>query len=335
MSAGRGAHPELWAAKFRKNSIVIRCLVPCALLLVLLCIVIITQLILRLAYLPKKLHVLETTDVEDGSCDMLSTESEGAKSNSNNNCDKARGCTSAVITYSNGAGAKSGHYCKVQANHCAYASLSRDTECIDNRNLEKCVSNPIKNMLHLVEPAAWAKVVLLQECCRRYRHVLWLDADILIMNGSKYPVEKFAAMGLKRGFGIVMTKQNQVLAPFNSGIISVRCSGGSDDSIVHEFLSETLKGSRQGEYRWFWLWEQGVMARLYRRFEGYRSVVHALGPQRETQCNPANKLCSANEFAVHFHCCSRSYQRFFLRYFCHSKMRSKVLERMYRRVCTA
>lgn len=211
----------------------------------------------------------------------------------------------AVVTYSDVLGSKTGHYCKVRANHCAYAELVGDADCTDNRNLEMCVDPIALQSFHLSHPAAWAKVSLLHHCCRHFEYVLLLDVDLIVMDAEKYPLERFVReAGAKNKF-LTFTGTGVEKTPINSGLLGSRCAIASSleikdaPTVGEECLSKTLENSRSMPWRMNELWEQRTMRKLCLENQKYRNGILLVLPERETQCFPKSGDCSADDISVH------------------------------------
>lgn len=277
----------------------------------------------------------ERNDSNDGSCIQLKNRYPDLSPDGAHKIKRKR---FAVVTYSDGNGSKTGHYCKVRANHCAYAELDGDADCIDNRNLERCVDRIALQSFHFIHPAAWAKVSLLQHCCRHYEYALLLDADLIVMDPEKYPLERFVREAEAKNKDLTFTGTGVEKTPINSGLIGIRCATASsletkDESrIGEEFLSKTLENSRSTSWRMNGLWEQRTMRKLYLENQKYREGILLL-PEKETQCYPKGGECSGDEFSVHFLGDKSKYERQFLRYFCESRMSSETVDAIRENVC--
>jgi hypothetical protein len=113
-------------------------------------------------------------------------------------------------------------------------------------------------------PAPWSKVVLLRELARRYELLLWLDADLVIVDRSLDIAEE-----LEEGRFLYLaehaTKEGRMP---NSGVMLLR---GGEPTI--EFLEEVYAQEDLVEHRW---WENAAICRLL----GYR--LDPVGPGAPT-----------------------------------------------------
>jgi hypothetical protein len=103
-------------------------------------------------------------------------------------------------------------------------------------------------------PAPWSKVVLLRELAARHELLLWLDADLVIVNGSLD-----IAGELEEGRFLYMVEhQTKAGRMPNSGVMLLR---GGDETIA--FLDEVHAQTDLVSHRW---WENAAICRLL----GYR-----------------------------------------------------------------
>lgn len=228
-------------------------------------------------------------DSNDGSCDLLANRYPALKPGGAETIQRKR---FAVVTYSDILGSKTEHYCKVRANHCAYAELESDADCIDNRNLEMCMDSIALQAFHLIHPAAWAKVSLLQYCCRHYEYVLLLDADLIVMDPAKYALRHFVNDAKAKNNDLTFTGTGVKETPINSGLMGIRCSTSSSKGIQNksrtgeEFLRKTLEKSRSISWRVNGLWEQRTMRKLYLENQKYQDGALLVLLESATQCSP-------------------------------------------------
>lgn len=103
-------------------------------------------------------------------------------------------------------------------------------------------------------PAPWSKIVLLRRLAETHELVLWLDADLVIVDGSRDIADE-----LEQGrFLYLVEHHTQEGSMPNSGVMLLR--GGAD---TVAFLDEVYAQEDLVEHRW---WENAAICRLL----GYR-----------------------------------------------------------------
>lgn len=99
-------------------------------------------------------------------------------------------------------------------------------------------------------PVPWSKVPLLRELNARYEHLLWLDADLTIVDGRR-DIAADLPEGSLQGFVRHTTKEGTMP---NSGVWIMRCGPELDAFLEAIWAQEDLV-----EHRW---WENAAICRL-------------------------------------------------------------------------
>ena len=99
-------------------------------------------------------------------------------------------------------------------------------------------------------PAPWSKVVLLRELARNYDLLLWLDADLVIVDGSTDIAEELEE---DRFLYLVEHHTKEGRMP-NSGVMLLR---GGEATI--KFLDDVYAQEDLADHRW---WENAAICRL-------------------------------------------------------------------------
>lgn len=114
--------------------------------------------------------------------------------------------------------------------------------------------------LDRTRPAPWSKVVLLRELAQRYHLLLWLDADVVIVDRSTDIAEELEP---ERFLYLVEHETKEGRMP-NSGVMLLR---GGEPTVA--FLDDVYAQDDLIEHRW---WENAAICRLL----GYR--LDPIGP---------------------------------------------------------
>ncbi len=111
-------------------------------------------------------------------------------------------------------------------------------------------------------PIPWSKVPLLRELNARYDTLVWLDADLVIVDGRRDIAEDLPGDKL---LGLVRHQAKDGLMP-NSGVMVLRCGSEADAFLANVWSQEDLI-----DHRW---WENAAICRLL----GYTLDPVAPGP---------------------------------------------------------
>ena len=117
-------------------------------------------------------------------------------------------------------------------------------------------------------PPPWAKVTLLADLLRRFDLVAWLDADTLIVDGSR---DLASELRFRRDLYLVEHRHEatgEVTA--NTGVLMLRAGRWAN-----RFLTAVWEQEDLAEHRW---WENGAVMRLL----GYRIDPQPAGRERRT-----------------------------------------------------
>jgi hypothetical protein len=109
-------------------------------------------------------------------------------------------------------------------------------------------------ILDATRPAPWSKVVLLRALAAKHELLLWLDADLVIVNGSR----DIAGELEDERFLYLVEHQTQAGRMPNSGVMLLR---GGQETIA--FLDDVYAQTDLVNHRW---WENAAICRLL----GYR-----------------------------------------------------------------
>jgi hypothetical protein len=99
-------------------------------------------------------------------------------------------------------------------------------------------------------PVPWSKIPLLRELNRRYDHLLWLDADLVIVDGHK---DLAGELPPDKLLGMVRHTTKDGVMP-NSGVLIMRCGDEAE-----RFLDEVWAQQDLTTHRW---WENAAICRL-------------------------------------------------------------------------
>lgn len=122
-----------------------------------------------------------------------------------------------------------------------------------------------RQLLAADRPASWSKVVALHDLCGSFDRVLWIDADAVVVDGTR---DLAAELRPGRNLGLVAHRYEGNVVP-NCGVWLLR--GGS---WTQRFLEDVWTCRDLVEHRW---WENAAVLRLL----GYR-LQEPIRPERVT-----------------------------------------------------
>lgn len=106
-------------------------------------------------------------------------------------------------------------------------------------------------------PFAWSKISLLQKYFSQYDFLVWMDADVLIMN-PEIKFETFINMMKPDSFMFLGHDLNNL----NTGIFVIK-----NCPLAHEFLEDVWNKTEYLNHVW---WEQGAVIDLWKNSEKYK-----------------------------------------------------------------
>ena len=101
-----------------------------------------------------------------------------------------------------------------------------------------------------LRPHAWSKIRLLQKYLESYNYLMWIDADVLIMNQER-TIEEYIRLLPADKFILVGRDINNL----NTGVIILR-----NCPLAHEFLKDVWNKTEYLNHEW---WEQAAIIDLY------------------------------------------------------------------------
>lgn len=163
----------------------------------------------------------------------------------------------------------------------------------------------------------WSKIKVIQKHLPNYDYVVWIDADIQIMNSNKKLdefIDEFMGNNL-----LMYVKSRQWV---NTGVMFIK-----NDPFMFEFFDESYKHTNQI------CWEQGAIDFLYRiNWKGCQSKIHLVNHKL---FNSDWFDWDSNDFIVHFPGCSVQKSpgclRKMMELFCPIKMDHETVEQFNQR----
>jgi galactosyl transferase GMA12/MNN10 family len=112
-------------------------------------------------------------------------------------------------------------------------------------------------------PLPWSKIPLIQKYLSHYDYIVWMDADVLIMN-PEIKLEIFINMMKPSSFMIIGHDLNNL----NTGVFVIR-----NCPLAREFLADVWNKTEYLNHKW---WEQGAIIDLWENSEKYRPHIDIL-----------------------------------------------------------
>ena len=110
---------------------------------------------------------------------------------------------------------------------------------------------------------AWSKIPLLQKYLSQYDFLVWMDADVLVMN-PEIELEVFISMMKPSSFMFIGHDLNNL----NMGVFVIR-----NCPLAHEFLTDVWNKTEYLHHVW---WEQAAVIDLWKNSQKYRPHIDIL-----------------------------------------------------------
>jgi hypothetical protein len=154
-------------------------------------------------------------------------------------------------------------------------------------------------VLHMVQPAAWAKLVMLLQCMERFDVVVWVDVDALIVRPT-LPVAELLLKGTCTGKHVAVSGNTCDSWPgINTGLMAWRSTEES-----RRIATELLRLSRAKVIRNNPWWEQHAMRMFLSKGGGFKHrTVCVASPKLQWFPESAQLGCMQNRdtaFMVHY-----------------------------------
>ncbi len=142
-------------------------------------------------------------------------------------------------------------------------------------------------------PFAWSKIPLIQKYLPHYDFIVWMDADVLIMN-PEIRLETFIDMMKPDAFMFLAHDLNNL----NTGVFVIR-----NCSLAHDFLADVWNKTEYLNHIW---WEQAAVIDLWKNSRKYKPYIDVLEYHHINIMNAFcpeidhNKHWLPGDFCIHF-----------------------------------